>query len=474
MKKAENLGGKNDVFSRKKIYDDPILNNLSQKYHGKPKEFAIARDGNTFYICNYNGAEYTKLQAIPIAGNEDLLNYIEKGIDNGSIIDTESFNSAIDEFRTRERLDKCNSINAEIRRTAEANDSLAIGEQGEKPTNNNKGGYDSQGTNQLTELSTSNNDIYGFTSNNKIYLNRDKKIKKMKLTEERKKAIEEIKRMKQFPLSYEEAKAQTEKLLVWKNEQQEKRKMKENENKNENNLNYDREKVYEFFQSISQRAERESTQADRTMAETADNCRRSLETTQGVGRETKEIGAEIRQELENVAKKNGLWIEDVSSIAQTDKLISEGTAESIVYLSTDGKNVVKLNRMTFVNTVGGIYKFIDRIAANNEFAPQMAYEAVGFTKDKNGEVCMILKQSFIPNLTPATQEQINEDLKKRGFRRVKYDIAKRCWTNGEITIEDAKPKNVANADGVLHYYDIITQHATPQIKQLYESAVKSV
>jgi hypothetical protein len=87
-----------------------------------------------------------------------------------------------------------------------------------------------------------------------------------------------------------------------------------------------------------------------------------------VGEDAQEIGAEVRKEIEKVAKQNGLWIEDIFSIAQTNKLISESSAKSIVYWSNDNKNVVKLNRMPFVNTIDSIYKFIDRLDSNNEFS----------------------------------------------------------------------------------------------------------
>ncbi len=221
---------------------------------------------------------------------------------------------------------------------------------------------------------------------------------------------------------------------------------------------------------ILERARQDDSAIIRVLAETAASIsRRSNPTTQGVGNKTQNIGTTIRQELKNVANKNDLWISDISTISYTQKALSVDSAESIVYLCKDGKNVIKLNRMSFVNNIESVYKFIDRLYSNDEFSTNYtAYQLLGFANDIFGEVCIVLKQPFIPNITPTTQKQINEDLTKRGFRRIKYGMAKRCWTNGFITIEDAKTKNVATYNGVFLYYDIITQHATQRIIELYQ------
>ena len=164
-------------YSRKyKIKSDTILTNLSEKYHSKPNNFAIARDLNNLYICDYNGTEYTILRSIRIEGNEDLLNELENEINNGTIGDTESFNRRLQDIKTEQGRHNSDNVNVENIRPTDDNDRLSAKASERK---NNEGETDSNGnsnqrTSQLTELSTSDNEIYGFTSSGNVVINKDK------------------------------------------------------------------------------------------------------------------------------------------------------------------------------------------------------------------------------------------------------------------------------------------------------------
>ena len=93
--------------------------------------------------------------------------------------------------------------------------------------------------------------------------------------------------------------------------------------------------------------------------------------------------------IETEAKKEGIWIEKPAELVI--KKIGEGQ-ENIVLLSKDKINVVKFNLLKDLNSVDDIPKVIDKINSHNEFAANVPYFIIGFTKDKNGNVGLLMQQ----------------------------------------------------------------------------------
>ena len=231
---------------------------------------------------------------------------------------------------------------------------------------------------------------------------------------------------------------------------------------NQNNNENDRRTEEDIRQRVSLATGRIGQEASRTMAETADDVRRRL---QNVERGKDQIRYDSRglserelilERLEAKAKENGIWIEDISEIANLNETLGSGS-ESSVYRSNDGVDAIKLNSFPTVYTADDIYsKLMDRIASHNELFKNCTYEILGFAKDKNGNVCIALKQQKIKIDHFASKEEIEAELTKRGFKRTKLADFKYGWTNGKYTLRDANTRNVAvDNNGIFYFFDLI-------------------
>lgn len=171
------------------------------------------------------------------------------------------------------------------------------------------------------------------------------------------------------------------------------------------------------------------------------------------------------RELIDRAKQLGSYLvpKDVSEIV--GKFINKGT-ENKVYLSKDGKSVIKINDFSFVNEGGekfdnirGLDYFFDRIAAHNEAFPEDSYKILGFTEDSEGKPKVILEQKYVESdAHPASQEDIDKELAKRGYEKKELSGGYHSgvgYTNGKFEITDAKPANVLiDKEGNYHFIDI--------------------
>lgn len=154
----------------------------------------------------------------------------------------------------------------------------------------------------------------------------------------------------------------------------------------------------------------------------------------------------------------------------TEKEIKEITSgkvgngqENQVYLSKDGKTVIKLNNLLMVDREFRFNEFLDRIKAHNEFTPDDMYTPLGFALNEDGDFCLVLEQPYV-NGEPATQEEIDDYMESHGYDlypvRVSADEVGAGWSNGEFEIWDTKPRNVLkDKNGDLHFIDTVIQHA---------------
>ena len=216
---------------------------------------------------------------------------------------------------------------------------------------------------------------------------------------------------------------------------------KETANDNQPTQNYE----YREVESLP----RESRQ-DNGENEAASILRRAGDRTaasDGRGGRTKEslLGDVVRR-----SKESQTWIEDIQSIA--GKHLLRG-GENDVYLSNDGKSVIKVNDFSYLpDNSTNFDSFMNRVDAHNELFPNDAITIIGFTRNSEGKVSVVLSQPYISNAREATQEEIDNFLEGMDF----YTDMSGNWTDGTFDIADTKPNNVlVDEDGNLHFIDVL-------------------
>lgn len=158
--------------------------------------------------------------------------------------------------------------------------------------------------------------------------------------------------------------------------------------------------------------------------------------------------------LRDVVQRNKghqTWIEDIQPIISGERIGLGG--ENDVYLSRDGKSVVKINDFSYLpENSTNFDSFMNRVDAHNELFPHDAITILGFTLNSDGKVSVVLSQPYISNAREATQEEIDNFLEEMGF----YTDMSGNWTDGTYEIADTKPNNVlVDEDGNLHFIDVL-------------------
>lgn len=158
--------------------------------------------------------------------------------------------------------------------------------------------------------------------------------------------------------------------------------------------------------------------------------------------------------LRDVVQRNKghqTWIDDIQSIISGERIGLGG--ENDVYLSRDGKSVVKINDFSYLpENSTNFDSFMNRVDAHNELFPHDAITILGFTLNSDGKVSVVLSQPYISNAREATQEEIDNFLEEMGF----YTDMSGNWTDGTYEIADTKPNNVlVDEDGNLHFIDVL-------------------
>ncbi len=181
------------------------------------------------------------------------------------------------------------------------------------------------------------------------------------------------------------------------------------------------------------------------------------------------------KQLAERAKVNGTWIEDITPLTDGLGHFAKGT-ENHVYISKEGRTVIKVNNLLFLNENGTDYPhtrdlkyFFDRISIHNELFPKDAYNIIGFTNDKDGNTSVVMQQPFVDSEVHPTQEEIHTDLSKRGFTKTilgeGINKGLEGYTNGKYELTDMKPANVLKMEnGTLRYIDLDLSHAVAVAK----------
>lgn len=211
---------------------------------------------------------------------------------------------------------------------------------------------------------------------------------------------------------------------------------------------------------IGSRAQAQSRVLE-TISRASDEFRRSNRASAKSGQDTWEkdraLGYVIRA---SYGTGSFLTEEEIKEI--TSGKVGNGQ-ENQVYLSKDGKTVIKLNNLLMVDREFRFNEFLDRIKAHNEFVPDDMYTPLGFALNEDGDFCLVLEQPYVKG-EPATQEEIDDYMESHGYDlypvRVSADEVGAGWSNGEFEIWDTKPRNVLkDKNGDLHFIDTVIQHA---------------
>ena len=166
---------------------------------------------------------------------------------------------------------------------------------------------------------------------------------------------------------------------------------------------------------------------------------------QSGGKKQSLLGALVQR-----AKENSSWIDDAQTLTGTH--ITSG-GENDVFLSKDGKNVIKINDFSYLPEDSENFNdFINRVQTHNELFPDVSLTIIGYTLNSEGKVSVVLKQPFVEAVREATDAEIDAFLEDMGF----YTDITGNWTDGNVVIADAKPNNVlVDKNGVLSFIDVI-------------------
>jgi len=202
----------------------------------------------------------------------------------------------------------------------------------------------------------------------------------------------------------------------------------------------------------------------RTIAEATNIYKRTSDSAAATSTYKRWIKHEGLRQLAQIAIINGVWFDKISDFTDGES-INNGT-ENTVYLSKDGKNVIKINNFFFLNDddiefehTRDLKYFFDRIIAHNQLFPDVFYKIIGFTKDNASQVCVVMEQPYIRNYVYATREKIDTELDKMGFKKsilgegINNGLS--GYTNEIYELTDAKPQNVLqDENGKLHFIDL--------------------
>jgi len=109
------------------------------------------------------------------------------------------------------------------------------------------------------------------------------------------------------------------------------------------------------------------------------------------------------------AQQQGCWFDDCS---QFGDYFDRGS-ENEVYLSSDQKDIVKLNDFRYADD--NLSSFFERIKAHNKYFDACPYRMIGFAENRDGKVCAVLIQPFIADARLATKEEIHDEFLRLGF-----------------------------------------------------------
>ena len=144
------------------------------------------------------------------------------------------------------------------------------------------------------------------------------------------------------------------------------------------------------------------------------------------------------QHIEQWAKAANLW-EDNSEKFLTDEFgpkIAQG-AEAKVYYKEGSTSVVK-ERTSIYSTW---QKALDAIVLHNFLFPETAMKVIGFTRDSDNLMRIVLTQPYVNCLRLATKDEIDDMVAAKGFRD-NWNGQGVNYISNRLALEDMHPANV--------------------------------
>ena len=142
--------------------------------------------------------------------------------------------------------------------------------------------------------------------------------------------------------------------------------------------------------------------------------------------------------IEQWAKAAHLWVENSEEILSDalGPMIAQG-AEAKVYYREGDTSVVKERASIYSTT----QKALEAIALHNYLFPETAMHVIGFTRDADGLLRIILTQPYVRCLRLATKEEIDKLAFSKGFRD-NWSGQGVNYISDRIALEDMHPANV--------------------------------
>ena len=173
-------------------------------------------------------------------------------------------------------------------------------------------------------------------------------------------------------------------------------------------------------------------------------ARRSLatggdaESGQGVSPANWEIDEAQERLIEEWAKAKGVWFEHSESIIEKNfgPMIAQG-AEAKVYYKEGDSSVAKERASIYATT----NKALEAIALHNYLFPETAMKVIGFTRDSDRLLRIVLTQPYIRCLRLATKEEIDDMVAAKGFRD-NWNGQGVNYISERLILEDMHPANV--------------------------------
>lgn len=198
---------------------------------------------------------------------------------------------------------------------------------------------------------------------------------------------------------------------------------------------------------------------------------------------------EVSSRIENWAKQNNAWLDWRTLRGRFDRNERLGTgdeAESDVFLSKDGKSVLKIvrNPHAIYDTLQGK---LDSIALHNELFPTETMNVIGFTKvneDGFSTTSVLLEQPFVEGKTVwdsfgTNKERIkyrDDFMESLGFSKETWadsdGFPEDIWRKGNYAVEDVNAGNVIiDKNGNGHIIDCVVRKYEDVVrgKNVYDS-----
>ena len=142
--------------------------------------------------------------------------------------------------------------------------------------------------------------------------------------------------------------------------------------------------------------------------------------------------------IEKWARVANLWEENSEQIliSEFGPMIAQG-AEAKVYYRDGDSSVVKERTSIYSTT----QKALDAIVLHNYLFPETAMRVVGFTRDSDGLMRIVLTQPYVNCMRLATKEEIDKMVIAKGFHD-NWNGQGVNYISDRLVLEDMHPANV--------------------------------